>query len=202
MRIIPEKKSKNHSRSFEKYFSENYFEKMHFFHENSENFGHFDDFSRKCLEKFDFFLKFVKSCEEKMYATTAALAFGGAAAGIWVVLMNFVQFCTFWTNLVPFRQDFVTIWLRFGYYLVTIWYPLTKIKKMKVPRINHSIRESLSEFKSSLSGLFRPSHLPYKAKSEKCSIFVLIFISPYFPYYPLKGLPIKASMACHSIEHP
>ena len=97
-------------------------------------------------------------------------------------LMNFVQFGAFGTNLVPFRQhlvpfrqDFVTIWLLFGY-------PLTKIKKMKVPRINYSIRESLSELKSSLFGLFRPSHLPYKAKSEKMFDFCIIFLfSHIFP---------------------
>ena len=67
----------------------------------------------------------------------------------------------------------------------------------KVIRIKNSIGQNASEQKSSLSGLFRPSHLPYKAKSEKCWIFVFNFISPYFPYYPLKGLPIEPSMACH-----
>ena len=62
----------------------------------------------------------------------------------------------------------------------------------KVLRIKNSIRQNASELKSSLSDLFRPSHLPYKAKSEKCSIFVLVCIFPNFPYYPLKGLPIEA----------
>ena len=50
---------------------------------------------------------------------------GSNVALIVSILMNFVQFGTFWTNLVPFRQhlvpfrqDLVTIWLLFGYYLV------------------------------------------------------------------------------------
>ena len=104
---------------------------------------------------------------------------GSNVALIVSFLMNFVQFGTFGTNLVPFRQDLVTIWLLFGYYLV----PAEKIEKHKVPRIKNSIRESLSEFKSSLSGLFRPSHLPYKAKSEKCSIFLNLFL--FFPIFPI-----------------
>ena len=82
---------------------------------------------------------------------------------------------------------------------IGVW-DFQRINKKKVLRIENSIRGSLSELKSSLSGLFRPSHLPHKTKSEKCSIFVLIFISPYFPYYPLKGLPIEPSMACHLIN--
>ena len=46
---------------------------------------------------------------------------GSNVALIVSFLMNLVQFCTFWKNLVPFRQhlvpfrqDFVTIWLLFG----------------------------------------------------------------------------------------
>ena len=46
---------------------------------------------------------------------------GSNVALIVSILMNFAQFGTFWTNLVPFRQhlvpfrqDLVTIWLLFG----------------------------------------------------------------------------------------
>ena len=45
---------------------------------------------------------------------------GSNVALIVSFLMNLVQFGTFWTNLVPFRQDLVTIWLLFGNYFVTI----------------------------------------------------------------------------------
>ena len=47
-----------------------------------------------------------------------------------------------------------------------------KILKQKVLRIKNSIRQNASELESSLFGLFRRSHLPYKAKSEKGSIFL------------------------------
>ena len=70
--------------------------------------------------------------------------------------------------------------------------------KKKVLRIENSIRGSLSELKSSLSGLFRPSHLPYKAKSEKCSIFVLFFISPYFPYSLFRLIWSQLTLDCVS----
>ena len=62
----------------------------------------------------------------------------GSNVALIVSLMNFAQFGTFWTNLVPFRQhlvpfrqDLVTIWLRFGYYLV----PAEQITKKKCPEL-------------------------------------------------------------------
>ena len=64
------------------------------------------------------------------------------------------------------------------------------LKKMflkKVLRIKNSIGQNASEQKSNLSELFRPSHLPYKAKIRKILIFSINFDFPYFPYYPLLG---------------
>ena len=62
-----------------------------------------------------------------------------------------------------------------------------RIVQKQVLRIKNSIGQNASEQKSSLSGLFRPSHLPYKAKIRKILIFPIIFYFPYFPYYPLLG---------------
>ena len=60
---------------------------------------------------------------------------------------------------------------------------LKKILK-KGLRTKNSIRQIVSELESSLFSLFRASHLPYRAKSEKCSIFSFLFFH-IFPIPPL-----------------
>ena len=52
-------------------------------------------------------------------------------------------------------------------------------KTKNVIRIKNSIRQNASELESSLSGLFRPSHLWKMLDS-----FNYFFIFPYFPYSP------------------
>ena len=70
-------------------------------------------------------------------------------------------------------------------------YKIKKIQKTVLIIIN-SIRQIVSELESSLFSLFRASHLPYRAKSEKCSICSLIFIFLIFPIPPVWGWPYRA----------
>ena len=81
------------------------------------------------------------------------------------------------------RSEYLALIVLSSFLKIGVW-EVQKSKKIKVLRIENSIRGSLSELKSSLSGLFRPSHLPYKAKSEKYSNKCISFCFHLFSLFP------------------
>ena len=102
-----------------------------------------------------------------------------------------VTLCISMDRVGMFKQEYTWICIGYGWICIDIHEHvriLQKIKKKalkKVLRIKHYIRQIVSELESGLFGLVRPSHLPYRAKSEKCSIFYVFLFFPIYHIPPL-----------------